>query len=153
MNCLYLPLLLCEQEKLREASRISPFQGAGLPYLSNRQAAVVSVQSHDPGPRIEEVAPDEPQNPVVMDKEPASTCPAEVMTTHSAVQVDRAARIGSPCAILSPLPLVKAVIQDVMAGRFTRTQGEEPAELGKDHRAKVPRTGGFFQRENMEAEE
>ena len=114
---------------------------------------MLSVQSHDPEPRIEEVAPNEPQNPVVMNKEPAVTCPAEVTTSHSAVQGYRAARISSACAILSRLPPVMAVIQDVMAGKCTRTQGEEPAELGKNRGAKMPRTRGFFQGDDMEDEE
>ena len=46
-----------------------------------------------------------------------------------------------------------AVIQDVMAGKRTRTQEEEFAEVGKNRGAKTPSTRGFFKGDDMEDEE
>ena len=101
MTCPYPALPLNEQERLREAARISRLQKAGLPIPINREAAVHTVQSHDPGPKIEEIKTTELTESPMMNKDSVVTSPEEIMTSHSALQGDRAARISSACAILS----------------------------------------------------
>ena len=150
MTCPYPLLPPNEQEKLREAARISRLQKAGLPIPINRQAVVHAVQSHDPGPKIEEIKTTELTEPPMMNKASVVTCPEEITTSHSTLQGDRAARISSACAILSRLPPVMAAIQDVMAGKRARTQGEDSAEPGAYRGPKAPRMRGFFQGDDME---
>ena len=65
-----------------------------------------------------------------VDSQAVNSSEVQVMTEANKTAGDntRAGRIGAACAILSRLPPVMAVIQDVMAGKRTRTQAEDDTE-------------------------
>ena len=144
MTCPYPPLLPHEQEKLREAARINRLQRAGLPLPVNRQAAAIAVQTYEPVTTIKETTPGTPPVIAGIDNGARSVEPAVVTTMHSTLPLDRGAKISSACAILSRLPPVMAMIQDVMAGKRARVQADSDSEPGGDRGPKAARTRGTF---------
>ena len=145
MTCPYLPLPLPEQERLREQARANRLQRAVLqPHSIDRRTArgVYATQIlMDPGQRIQEMLPEDKPADYTwtgsnaashgnVDSQAVSSSEVQVTTKANKTAGDntRAGRIGAPCAILSLLPLVMAVIQDVMSGKRTRTQAEDDTE-------------------------
>ena len=99
MSCPYPPLPPGEQEKLREAARISRRQRAGLPIPVNHQTAVHARRSHDQGHIIEGIAPPEPPIASGMPKQQQNEIPVETIATQAPLHND--SRISSACAIIS----------------------------------------------------
>ena len=147
MTCPYPPLPPHEQEHLREAARISRLQRAGLPATRVNTngppvANSVQIETHDPQ-RNEDNLP----TMTHLDANEKGSGVRESPVTARITKIEpsptvgsHAERISSACAILSRLPSVMAVIQDVMANKRTRTQAEEDTEWLPENRAnKAPR--------------
>ena len=139
MSCPYPPLPPGEQEKLREAARISRLQRAGLPIPVNHQTAVHAIRSHDQGHIIEGIAPLEPPIASGTTKQQQNEIPVETIATRAPLNND--SRISLACAILSRLPPVMTAIQDVMAGKRMRTVPASEEDVGRaDRNPKMMRT-------------
>ena len=151
-TCPYPPLPMQDQERLREQARVNRLQRAGLlpgATTNTRMAgAVYSTQiSRDPEPRIEEltnVAETENQKEKHADtgyttERVLGESNANAENNTNRADNTRAGRIGAACAILSRLPPVMTIVQDVMAGKRTRTQDENSEVAAGAPANKTPR--------------
>ena len=151
-TCPYPPRPMQDQERLREQARMNRLQRAvllpGATTNTRMAGAVYSTQvSRDPEPRIEElknVAETENHRRKHADTGHAtervlreSNESAEIHTNMA--DNTRAGRIGAACAILSRLPPVMTIVQDVMAGKRTRTQDENSEVAARAPANKTPR--------------
>ena len=154
-TCPYPPLPIQDQERLREQARVNCLQRAGLmpgvaPMTNAQMAggvyAMQILQNHEQ--RIEDITQmEEIRSPAKDSEEVANitnlgtgTAGGEIVADMNTGDNTRAGRIGAACAILSRLPLVMAVIQDVMAGKRMRTLADDGTEeITGAPAAKTPR--------------
>ena len=126
-----------DQERLREQARVNRLQRAGLlpgATTNTRMAgAVYSSQiSREPEPRIEELTNvEETENQRGKHTDTGYTMERVLGEANASAENNmnradntRAGGIGAACAILSRLLPVMTIVQDVMAGKRTRTQDE-----------------------------
>ena len=135
-TCPYPPLPPADQEHLREAARISRLQRAGLPAVRTAAAgASTGPETSSPKPetlQIDEIRQQEQLNSGIGNGLPATSRITEIDPGTNTSDGSRTARISSACAILSRMPPVMAIIQDVMAGKRTRTQADPDDEYVDD---------------------
>ena len=142
-TCPYPPLPPHEQEHLREAARISRLQRAGLPAASMNSGGPLAVNIVSMN-EIESQRKEDIVVPVALTHMSSNVLKVDeglrVETKKSPAVGSRVERISSACAILSRLLPVLAIIQDVMAGKRTRTQDDEGTEwIPAERQTKAPR--------------
>lgn len=135
-TCPYPPLPPADQEHLREAARIGRLQRAGLPAFRTA-AAGASTGPETSSPKLETLQIDEARqrdqlNSGIGNGLPATPRITEIDPGMNTSEGSRAARISSACTILSRMPPVMAIIQDVMAGKRSRAQADPDDEYVDD---------------------